>query len=107
MANEESRLVELLEEVIVLLDGEELAHWRLQFERGRQQVTARDPYGLATLLNTYGGMGSFNDLVLEDRAANARLAGLRSAIYDETRELARDVRREDRQAGARRSGREQ
>lgn len=67
----------------------------------RERIAANDLGGVHKVLGAYGGMGSFNDLIIgqsmtEGRliladdvdALNTKLGGLRSAAYD----LAQDVK---------------
>lgn len=90
-----NRLRAAIREAVGLLRGHGAAHWADWLERAEAQLARSDAHGLDVLLRMYGGMGSFNDLVLggrcfteEDRLANDRLDVLRREIAD----LARRVR---------------
>ena len=64
MATKLDKLLKVLEEIIQILeaDGEERwSHWMRQC---RARLANSDYLGIEHLLSTYGGMGSFNDLVI-------------------------------------------
>jgi len=78
-------------------------HWTEWLERDRRRIVARDAYGLEHLLQTFGGMGSFNDVLIHHvnghvgdeaalRAANDRLEDLRSEIFESATDLLREHR---------------
>jgi hypothetical protein len=90
-----------LDETIGLLSDVGEHFWMRYLEHGRRQVAHGDAHGVDHLLGAFGGMGSFNDLVLDPlnqhqgtpealASANRRLAELRSAIYDSCNRLKRD-----------------
>ena len=76
-------------------------HWSSWLERGRRHVVAGDAYGLDYLLSAFGGMGSFNDLILSQsdtdpnrerlQQADARLMDLRESIWQACTELKRQL----------------
>jgi hypothetical protein len=90
-----SKLLADLDEAIALLRDVGETQWRSSLERDRERIGRGDSYGLDSLLRAFGGMGSFNDLVLSQpgmdgsRAAQAdnRLWDLRNEIWDGCREL--------------------
>ncbi|MGB0591874.1 MAG: DUF6966 domain-containing protein [Myxococcota bacterium] len=94
-------LVQVLDELVVLLEADGEAHWSAWMRGARERIAANDLGGVHKVLGAYGGMGSFNDLIIgqsmtEGRliladdvdALNTKLGGLRSAAYD----LAQDVK---------------
>lgn len=84
-----NRLRATVREAAHLLRGHDATHWADWLERAEAQLARSDGHGLHTLFSMYGGMGSFNDLVLggrcfteKDRVANDRLDTLRREIAD-------------------------
>jgi hypothetical protein len=70
-----------LDEAIDLLRGAGVTHWQNWLQRGRDQIARGDAHGADHVLAAYGGMGSFNDLVLDARSADDRLHDLRGSIW--------------------------
>lgn len=92
------RLIADLDEAIDLLQNAGETFWQAWLQRGRDQIASGNGHGLDHLLPGFGGMGSFNDLVLsqpnvpsdrreEFRLADHRLADLRESIGRNCREL--------------------
>lgn len=79
-------------------------HWASWMAAVHGDLTARDAHGLKRLIGAYGGMGSFNDVVIHpvnghsvaeddiDRA-NRSLAGLRTVMYTDAKALLHDLER--------------
>jgi hypothetical protein len=95
-----TELVAVLDELAAFLRRHSEAHWASWIERDRQALAAGDFHGVTHLLGAYGGMGSFNDLMLhpvngheldpsEIVSANERLDELRGRAYT----LAHAIRR--------------
>jgi hypothetical protein len=93
-------LCEKLREASALLKSAGEQHWASWLDKSLTRIERRDLSGVDHLLGAYGGMGSFNDLILmsanghsvtdeSNRDVNDRLDTLRTKLY----ELARDVRR--------------
>lgn len=57
-------LIKELEELIHFLDSQNESHWSLWFRRCHKMLINSDYSGIPRILGAYGGMGSFNDLVL-------------------------------------------
>jgi len=57
-------LIEVLEQLAVLLEGDGDVHWSQWMRRARALLVSSDYRGVEYLLLAYGGMGSFNDVVL-------------------------------------------
>lgn len=96
-------LIRALDDAIRILTTAGEEHWRSWLERDRRLVANGDACGLEHLMNAFGGMGSFNDLMLT--AANGhsgtdqelsemddRLHELRDQIWTACRSLQRDLR---------------
>ncbi|WP_236790627.1 DUF4911 domain-containing protein [Amycolatopsis sp. GM8] len=90
-----------LDSLLVLLDDADEQHWSRWFRAARRDLSNRDAYGLRRILQAYGGMGSFNDLVIhprnghtispdEARQVNERLDTLRTQIYRVAHQLRRE-----------------
>lgn len=90
-------LVADLDEAIVVLHVAGETPWRKWLQDCRDQIARGDPDGLDHLLQAFGGMGSFNDVVLsrpnasgaadELRRADDRLRDLRESIWRQGSEL--------------------
>ena len=93
-----TKLLADLDEAIALLRDSGETHWRSWLERDRERIGHGDVSGLDSLLSAFGGMGSFNDLVLAQpdadpsrrgflRLADNRLWDLREQIWQGCRKL--------------------
>jgi hypothetical protein len=99
------RLLADLDEAISLLEKAGETHWLAWLQRGRSEVAQGDAHGLERLLGGFGGMGSFNDLVLTQpnasaprdflREANDRLWDLRQSIWQTAQDLKHEVGQAD------------
>ena len=67
-------LVVTLNELAALLEGDGEIHRRVWMLRARSYLENSDYYGIECLLGAYGGMGSFNDLVLGQSCQDGVLA---------------------------------
>jgi len=101
MGTKTHTLCERLKETVDLLVGNREEHWAEWLRTALGRIENGDLSGIDHLLSAYGGMGSFNDLVIQPphgqslnspdcASVNERLALLRSEMY----ELAHEVRRE-------------
>jgi hypothetical protein len=72
--------------------------WAQRFRLARTDLANRDAHGINRILGAYGGMGSFNDLVIHPRnghtidpgqinLANETLNALRAGIYGKAAEV--------------------
>lgn len=97
-----ARLVASLDATSNLLDQHGESYWTRWIRGAQAEIEAQDANGLRRLSQAYGGMGSFNDLVLshlnghqinpdQEHAANHRLDTLRSTIYSEVTALLHDL----------------
>ena len=89
-------LVAVLDEIVALLEDYEEHHWAGLMAESREAV-ARGGNGFRSVFSRYGGMGSFNDLIIAQHLSakamaepNDRLDALRTHAYD----LAVQVREE-------------
>lgn len=89
-----------------LLEGAGEEHWARWAGETHRALVAHQTNGLARLLQAYGGMGSFNDVLIHpmnghrvvqgdcDRT-NRELEHLRSAMYDDATAMLREIERAD------------
>ena len=100
MGPKTTELCERLRETSTLLRSAGDSHWAKWMDTSLRRIESSDLSGVDYLLRAFGGMGSFNDLILMSanghsvsdanyRDVNDRLDSLRSRLY----ELANDVRR--------------
>ncbi len=95
-----SELCERLREVVAILHAAEDAAWPDWFEKLLARIEQGKLSAVGDLLGCYGGMSSFNDLVLtpvnghrveadEEYTINNRLDALRRRMYDLASEIER------------------
>lgn len=95
-----TRLVADLQSLVALLDDHGAAHWSRWARQSLAEIEQHDARGLSRLRQGYGGMGSFNDLVLDGdgfedgRRLNDDLDALRGRIYSSVTNLLHELRRE-------------
>ena len=93
MGPKTSLLCARLEETILLLERADEIPWAVWLKESLRSIEKGDISGIEHLLAAYGGMGSFNDLLIhpanghrgndvERAEMNERLAILRSELYD-------------------------
>ncbi len=96
-----------LEKLVALLRDANANHWAAWLDEDLARIRKRDANGLTHLLSAYGGMGSFNDLLLDQRNGhtvtdrskgfmNDQLAQLRSSIFRLTDGLRREIEHQRR-----------
>lgn len=99
------KLLESLTEAIALLRKVKESGWADWLEKNHARIVRRDFSGVEGLLGGFGGMGSFNDLVLhplnghelgeqEITPINAHLRKLSNALYLRAVAIKREVERE-------------
>jgi len=92
----------LLDELVALLQNVNESHWLAWAERCKDELGSRDRAAFDELLGAYGGMGSFNDLVLmkanrhavavaDEGAVSERLWDLRTSIWEDATALRRSL----------------
>ena len=64
MTTKLDELLNILEEIIQILESDGEEHWSNWMRRSRARLLNSDYSGIEHLLSAYGGMGSFNDLVI-------------------------------------------
>ena len=103
MTTDLDELLKILDEIIQLLESDDEQHWSKWMRQARGRLQNADLSGIEHLLSAYGGMGSFNDLMIFQRYENGefrfkegyvekndRLRELRSKAW----ELADAIRRD-------------
>ena len=101
MGPKTKKLILVLEEAIDLLKKHGESHWASWLEKDKNRIVQADYYGVEHLLSLFGGMGSFDDLLIckenghsiegeQVPSVNDRLKSLTNEIY----ELAENVRKE-------------
>ncbi|MDP7281080.1 MAG: hypothetical protein QGG39_14530 [Candidatus Poribacteria bacterium] len=87
--------MKILDQIIDSLEEDGESHWLEYMTTTRKLLLKADRSGIEYLLGAYGGMGSFNDLVIGQSKAhgvfqrkpsaqenNGKLASLRSRAYE-------------------------
>jgi len=103
MNSEIEKLASMLDEAAEILHASGFVGWAEWFEKDANRIRSLDFFGIEHLLSAFGGMGSFNDVVLISRneddspghalyAKNEKLDELRTSIYNLANRLARDER---------------
>lgn len=94
MGPKTTQLIDVLEQIIQVLDSDGEKHWRKWMASARLRIINSDYSGVEYLLDAYGGMGSFNDLVIGQsmvgrgnlragvQEANDKLDTLRGKAYE-------------------------
>jgi hypothetical protein len=104
--NEQTRaLCQVLRGMIELLDADNETHWRGWMAKALSDLEANKLRGAQHLKGAYGGMGSFNDLIIGQRmegdrfvwapnakSANDQLDALRSQAYGLAKEILNSAR---------------
>jgi hypothetical protein len=99
-----ARLLTTLEEAVSLLVEHGAGSWAAWLDGDRWRIENGDRHGLDHLLETFGGMGSLNDLVFHPLNGNASgedpaewdndtLSGLRARIFTEASALRSEFNR--------------
>lgn len=73
MGPKTTQLILVLENIIDILKSDGEKHWRKWMESSRSRLLNSDYSGIEHLLEAYGGMGSFNDLVIGQSMLNGQL----------------------------------
>jgi hypothetical protein len=103
MSTSTTRLVSVLSELAALLESDGEHHWRSWMLRAKARIEGSDYGGIGYLLQAYGGMSSFNDLVLGQAIVdgrhtwkrghvelNERLTALRGKAWELAQAIKRD-----------------
>ena len=65
MTSKKVELEETLGELVSILEEHDEKHWSKMLQKSLQRIEAGDYSGIELLKTFYGGMGSFNDLVIQ------------------------------------------
>jgi hypothetical protein len=76
-------LMAALDEVIMLLDRADHPHWRDWMAEARVRLQRGDAYGLDKILAAFGGMGSFNDIIIGYRSVPIDTKGTTRMEWDD------------------------
>lgn len=95
MGTKTAELIQILDDLILLLRSDKETHWSGWMSRVKARLSDSDFSGIELLLGAYGGMGSFNDLMIcqkiengkfvwtdESKEKNERLDFLRSKAWE-------------------------
>lgn len=74
MGPKTQELVEVLGSLIELLRSDGETHWSAWMAKSKARLEASDFSGITHLLGAYGGMGSFNDLILCQQMVGGRFS---------------------------------
>ena len=74
MGPQTAKLIGILEEIIRVLDSDGENHWRKWMASARSRLVNSDYSGIEYLLDAYGGMGSFNDLIIGQSMVGGRFS---------------------------------
>ncbi len=70
MGLQTERLIGILDDLIALLRSDNETHWSAWMARAKARLENSDYSGIEYLLGAYGGMSSFNDLIICQRIEN-------------------------------------
>lgn len=90
-----NELITVLEQIIYILNQQNVLFWLERIGRVYELICASDFYGVELLLSFYGGMGSFNDIVLSEQSDEFVI--LRSKAYELATFLRRNVKFNNKQ----------
>jgi hypothetical protein len=82
-------LIRILAEIISLLEKEGETRWSAWMTKAKTWLEDLDYAGIEYLLRAYGGMGSFNDLMVSPERQD-RLAALHTQAWAPAAEIKRD-----------------
>jgi hypothetical protein len=108
MGPQTQKLIVILREIIALLESDGDSHWANWMRISKTRLEAGDFSGITHLLNAYGGMGSFNDLIICQRFENGKFSwtdgykeknALLSDLRSKAWELADAIRRNQEKIG--------
>jgi hypothetical protein len=105
LADAVDKLMERLSETIALLRKYKEKSWADWLQQDHDWIAQRNFWGIQHLLNAFGGMGSFSDLLIhpanghalqeeEVVPVNTRLNALRSELYALAAKIKREVEHE-------------
>lgn len=101
MKDNVDELILKIEKLIDLLDKFHIDFWSSRFKESLRMINNRDFHGIELILSCFGGMGSFNDLVISkyngdnikeenEDSINKELKKLSNEIYTLANNIKRD-----------------
>ena len=72
MGKKTEELIKTLDELALLLESDGESHWKKWMLKAKNSLLKSDYSGIEYLLSAYGGMGSFNDLVIGQSIENGK-----------------------------------
>ena len=76
MGAKTEKLICVLREIILLLEADGESYWSQWMQTAKARLENLDYSGVEYLLRAYGGMGSFNDLIIFQRYKDGKLSWL-------------------------------
>jgi hypothetical protein len=76
MGAKTEKLICVLREIILLLEADGESYWSQWMQTAKARLENLDYSGVEYLLRAYGGMGSFNDLIICQRYKDGKLSWL-------------------------------
>lgn len=73
MGPKTKQLVDVLDQIILLLESDNEDHWGKWMLESKRRLLNSDYSGIEHLLSAYGGMGSFNDLIIFQETRNGKV----------------------------------
>ena len=73
MGPKTKELISVLEKLISLLESDNEKHWSTWLTNSKLRIEGSDFSGIELLLSSYGGMGSFNDLIICQIVNNGKI----------------------------------
>jgi len=95
MGPKTKELIDVLEQLISLLESDNEKHWAGRLKQARSRILNADYSGIESLLSAYGGMGSFNDLVICQTVKNGKVEFMEG--YAEKNETLSELRAKARE----------
>lgn len=89
MGSKTQELIQILGEIIFLLEKEGETHWCGWMRKTKERLEGLDYSGIETLLSAYGGMGSFNDLIVDPKHQD-NFEALRTRAWELAEEIKGD-----------------
>ena len=90
MGPKTKELIAVLNNLISLLESGDENHWSNWLYKSKSRIEGSDFSGIELLLSAYGGMGSFNDLVICQQINNGKVEFTKD--YTEKNEELRKLR---------------
>ncbi len=79
MGPKTEELVSVLDELICLLGSDNETHWSGWMSKAKGLILESDLSGVKLVLGAFGGMGSFNDLIIGQSIENGKLVWISDA----------------------------